>query len=218
MKLDRRPHLVYFADPMCSWCWGFSPVLADIEKQFSLPIHLVMGGLRPGTKTPMNDQDKSSVREHWQHVHAMTGQPFDWIFFERSDFVYDTEPASRAVVMRRQGKGLAAFHRIQKAFYAENRYVTSEKTLSMIASELDIEPEHFLESWHSEEIIEETRQDFSLTHESRVTGFPTLIAGVGNGQPYSLVTRGYQPREAIFQILEGWLSGFENDRERNEGR
>lgn len=214
MKLDHRPHLVYFADPMCSWCWGFSPVLADIEKKFSLPIHLVMGGLRPGTKMPMNDEDKASIREHWQHVHAMTGQPFDWGFFERSNFVYDTEPASRAVVaMRREGKGLAALRRIHRAFYAENHDVTSLETLSWIAGELGMEPERFLESWHSEEVIEETRKDFSLTHESGVTGFPTLIAGIGKGQPYSLVTRGYQGREAVYPILETWLSGVSTDEE-----
>ena len=44
----RKPHLVYFADPMCSWCWGFSPVIEAISEQFgtSLPIRLIMGGLR----------------------------------------------------------------------------------------------------------------------------------------------------------------------------
>ena len=24
------PHLIYFSDPMCSWCYGFSPVLDDL--------------------------------------------------------------------------------------------------------------------------------------------------------------------------------------------
>jgi putative protein-disulfide isomerase len=214
MEPDHRPHLVYFADPMCSWCWGFSPVLANIEKHFRLPIQLVMGGLRPGTTMPMNDADKASIREHWQHVHAMTGQPFDWNFFERSDFVYDTEPACRAVVvMRREGKGLAALRKIHQAFYGENQDVTSEETLSRIADELGMEPERFLESWHSEDAMEETRRDFSLTHESGVTGFPTLVAGNRREHSYGLVTRGYQPRDAVFPILEKWLSRLETDKE-----
>jgi len=46
-----RAHLLYVADPMCSWCWGFAPVIADICAAFGdrLPVRPVMGGLRPGT-------------------------------------------------------------------------------------------------------------------------------------------------------------------------
>lgn len=214
MVLDHHPHLVYFADPMCSWCWGFSPVLADIEKEFSLPIHLVLGGLRPGTRAPMNDVDKASIREHWQHVHAMTGQPFDWRFFDRTDFVYDTEPACRAtVVLRREGNGLAALQKIQEAFYAENLDVTSAETLSSIVSRLGMETERFLDSWHSREAIEETRHDFSVTQTSGITGFPTLIAGNGGNHSYSLITRGYRPADAVLPVLKGWLEGLSTRKE-----
>jgi protein-disulfide isomerase-like protein with CxxC motif len=27
--------LWYFADPMCSWCWGFSPVIGAIKETYS---------------------------------------------------------------------------------------------------------------------------------------------------------------------------------------
>ncbi|OYV51095.1 MAG: protein-disulfide isomerase [Burkholderiales bacterium 21-58-4] len=205
MNVDQRPHLIYFADPMCSWCWGFSHVIAEIEKAFDVPIRLVLGGLRPGTSRPMSDEDKASIRAHWENVHDMTGQPFDWDFFGRSHFVYDTEPACRAVVvMRRQGKGLAAFHRIQKTFYVENLDVTSEPILAGIAVELGMEAERFLEAWHAVDAIDETRRDFSLTQGSGVTGFPTLVASGSKGHAYSVVTRGYQPPETVFQILESW--------------
>ena len=211
MAREHSPHLIYFADPMCSWCWGFSPVIADMAQTFDLPIRLVLGGLRPGTTTPMNDSDKATTREHWEHVHAMTGQPFDWHFFDRSDFVYDTEPACRAVVvLRRNGQALAALHRMQQAFYAQNLDVTDPSQLAGIAVEFGLEEDSFLESWRSREAIEETRRDFSLTLGSGVTGFPTLAAGSGNGDTYSLITRGYQSRDAVFPILERWLAGQTN--------
>ena len=25
------PHLIYFSDPMCSWCYGFSPVIEQVR-------------------------------------------------------------------------------------------------------------------------------------------------------------------------------------------
>jgi len=98
------PHLIYFADPMCSWCWGFAPVIEAIRQRFgdALPIRLMMGGLRPGTTKPLDEAGKRTIREHWEHVHEATGQPFDFRFFEREGFIYDTEPASRAVVVVRR--------------------------------------------------------------------------------------------------------------------
>lgn len=207
MERKHNPHLIYFADPMCSWCWGFGPVVTDMERAFELQVRLVLGGLRPGTITPMNDSDKVSMREHWEHVHAMTGQLFDWDFFERDGFVYDTEPACRAVViLRRHGQGLAALHRIQQAFYAQNTDVTEPSNLAKIAAELGLQEGSFLEAWRAPEAVEATRQDFSLTLGSGVRGFPTLAAGSDDDEAYTLITRGYQSREAIFPILEGWLA------------
>lgn len=97
------PHLIYIADPICSWCWGFSPVIQAIQQCFAdtLQIRLVMGGLRPQTTKPMDEAAKRKTRLHWEQVHAASGQPFDYAFFERHGFVYDTDPAARAVVVVR---------------------------------------------------------------------------------------------------------------------
>lgn len=146
--MQAGPHLVYFADPMCSWCWGFSPVVAAIGERFgdALPIRLVLGGLRPWTMKPMDDRAKASTRSHWEHVHEASGQPFDFAFFDRPVFVYDTEPACRAVVvMRRRDMvtALAGLHRIHAAFYAENRDVTDAATLTEIAANLGFDPTGF---------------------------------------------------------------------------
>jgi len=93
-------HLVYFADPMCSWCYGFAPVIAELAERFEerLPLQMVMGGLRAGNTTPMRTEDKAYIRSAWTNVNQATGQPFDFHFLEREGFVYDTEPACRAVV------------------------------------------------------------------------------------------------------------------------
>ena len=92
--------LVYFGDPMCSWCWGFSTVIDHILHSFSgrLTVRLVMGGLRPGESEPMSDDDKVRTRLHWEQVETTSGQTFNFDFFQRKAFVNNTEPACRAVV------------------------------------------------------------------------------------------------------------------------
>ena len=207
------PHLVYFADPMCSWCWGFSPVITAIAAQFgeTLPIRLVLGGLRPGTTEPMDAASRASVREHWEHVHAASGQPFDMGFFARSRFVYDTEPACRAiVVMRRRGmaEALAALRRIHAAFYAEDRDVTDGDTLTDIAAELGFDAAAFRSDFDAETATHETWADFAITQRAGIRGFPTLIAGRGGDDGYAMVTHGFQPAERILPALEGWFAGL----------
>ena len=70
------PHLIYFADPMCSWCWGFAPVAEAIRQRLgdALPIRLMMGGLRPGTTKSLDEAGKRTIREHCEAA------PFSWTF------------------------------------------------------------------------------------------------------------------------------------------
>ena len=76
--------LLYFANPMCSWCWGFSPVIQRlVESHGSRPrVTLAMGSLARG-REPMRETDRAHVRGHWEQVRAASGQPFDFAFFER---------------------------------------------------------------------------------------------------------------------------------------
>ena len=205
-----RPHLIYFADPMCSWCWGFAPVIGAITREFGerLPIRLVLGGLRPGTTDPLDDARKATLRTHWGHVHEASGQPFNDAFFVRARFVYDTDPACRAIaVIRRQGmaQALHALHRLQEAFYAANRDITQMEELTAIAVEMGLDADEFSTALQSEATRQETWQDYAMSQRSGVTGFPTLIAG-GTGGDYALVTQGFAPAGQVLPALDGWLA------------
>ncbi|EKM99901.1 MULTISPECIES: DsbA family protein [unclassified Acidocella] len=204
------PHLVYFADPMCSWCWGFSPVIEAITRRFgdALPVRLVLGGLRPGNINAMTASDRAEIRAHWEHVGEASGQPFDFSFFEREGFVYDTEPASRAVVVfRQQGmtSGLAALARIQRAFYAENRDVTAAEVLTDLAMELGMDELGFKTLFNDAAVAAETMQDFALAQQAGIRGFPTLISGTGDQSGYALVTNGFQRADRLIPALTAWL-------------
>lgn len=205
------PHLIYFADPMCSWCWGFAPVIAAIAQHFGpqLPIRLVLGGLRPGTTTPLTPEWRASLRTHWHHVEEASGQKFDLSFFERDSFIYDTEPAARAVVVMRrhsQAAGLAALHRLQQAFYAENTDITDPSILTRIAAELGFDPAQFAADFDTPEARTETVTDFAISQDTGIAGFPTLIAGTGQTNQYAMVTKGYQDGAQILPALAKWLA------------
>ncbi|HVI30853.1 DsbA family protein [Phenylobacterium sp.] len=203
------PHLIYFSDPMCSWCYGFSPVVAEIRRAFgrALPIRLVMGGLRPGTEEPMTLAARAEVTAHWRHVHDATGLPFDESALGEG-FVYDTDPAARAVVVVRRDDpelALTYLERIQRAFYAEARNVTQAEVLADLAAEVGADRDAFLAQWSQEDAREETWRDYAISQRAGVTGFPTLVAGPGESGEFGVVTRGYAPPDQVVGVLKAWI-------------
>jgi len=201
--------LVYFADPMCSWCYGFSPVISALADRFDgrLALHLIMGGLRAGNTEAMRLEDKQYIRDAWKRVAATTGQPFDMGFLARENFVYDTEPACRAVVTARRlmpKLTLSFMARIQQAFYAENRDVTAADEIAAVAEEAGFDREQFSAAFAAPETQNETFRDFLTAQELGIRGFPTLIAG-SETKGYALLTNGYRPLEDLADPLERWL-------------
>jgi len=204
-----QKQLLYFADPMCSWCWGFSPVIMALAETHGdrLPIRPMMGGLRPGADKPMNQSDKTEIRNHWEHVQTGTGQDFDFAFFERDGFVYDTEPACRAVVTARAHgatQGLAMLARLHRAFYAENQDITDADVVVKLAFEQGLDEKSFAETFGSDTAKEVTGADFDIAHRLGIRGFPTLLAGTQD-DGFALVTNGYQPLEALAGPIAKWL-------------
>lgn len=206
--MDGR-HLIYFADPMCSWCYGFGPVMDQVAARYGerLPIQLVMGGLRPGTDRPMTPEARAELLRHWEHVREATGQPFDeQVLTER--FVYDTDPAARAVVLVRRllpFRALAFLHRVQRAFYAEARDVTSYPVLAELAAEFGLSADGVQQALSDERLMRETWGDYALSQNAGVTGFPTLVGGPNEAGVYGVVTRGCAPADQILQVLDEWL-------------
>jgi putative protein-disulfide isomerase len=191
--------LYYFADPMCSWCYGFGPAIGAFAAHHAdLPIELVMGGLRPYTREPAADKQKAEIRDHWRHVEKASGLPFDDALLMTPGFVYDTEPACRAVVVVRETPSpsgaadkLSYFKAVQVAFYRDARDVTSASVLADIAHECGMDRAAFLLAFATDETRDAVRADFSLTQSLGIRGFPTLCAARGN--ELHMLVNGYAP-------------------------
>jgi putative protein-disulfide isomerase len=186
-------HLLYFADPLCSWCYGFGPQLSKLlERHPGTRLDLVMGGLRPYNTQKMTPEFKEMLRGHWRHVATASGLPFSEALLDREDFVYDTEPACRAVVTARDmdvSKAYPFMKALQLAFYRDGREVTQGDVLADIAQECGYQRDIFRMNLDSELMREETKSDFATTQTLGVSGFPTL--GTSHGSQLFLVTSGY---------------------------
>jgi putative protein-disulfide isomerase len=204
-------HFIYFADPMCSWCYGFAPTVRKLRARYAdvLPIRLIMGGLRPGTTEPMPEKALRGLVHHWEEIAALSGQRFDAGWAERQGFVYDTDPAARAVVLARRTSDEAALDFLEaahSAFYAEGRDITKDETLADIAAAQGFDRGAFLGQLTEEALKSETWRDYAISQRAGATGFPTLVVGPNADGTYALVTRGYNATDSVIQSVDGWLA------------
>ncbi len=199
-----QPILWYFADPMCSWCWGFSPIITRIKETYGeqLKISLNLGGLRPGTTSPITDKLREEILHHWHEVHRLSGQAFRFEDAMPEGFIYDTEPPSRAVLSfakQQPDKTLAYFSAIQSAFYTEGLDVTQEAVLTELTSPFTIDPQVFQNHFAAEELRALTWEHFKRSRQANVQGFPTLIWQ--QGETIETLCRGYLPWEDVSIML-----------------
>ena len=206
--MNDGPILWYFADPMCSWCWGFSPVIDAVREAYRerAKISLVLGGLRTGTIESLSPQGREDILHHWHQVHERTGQPFRFDHALPEGFVYDTEPACRAVAaMGELDPALifSMFKAVQSAFYAGGRDVTQAEVLADLATRLGMDAQRFELAFASQATKARTQAHFRLARERGVRGFPTLLLQKEND--FHPITRGWQPLSAIRASIETGL-------------
>ncbi|MDP3977713.1 MAG: DsbA family protein [Pseudomonas sp.] len=203
-----QARLLYVMDPMCSWCWGFAPVLESLAEQAAaagVPLHLVLGGLRRDA-VAIDTAARVRYLGYWQAVNASTGQLFNFEQGLPEGLIYDTEPACRALVAARSLDVNSVWplaKLIQRAFYTSGVDVTRASVLVDLAERAGIPRIEFAAAFDSVEQREATLADFSWVQDLGISGFPTLLAE-RNGQ-LALLTNGYQPLEVLAPLLGRWL-------------
>jgi putative protein-disulfide isomerase len=207
--------LLYVMDPMCSWCWGFAPVVKALTAQAStagVDLHLVVGGLRRH-RDVLDEPARQQIFSHWQQVSDSTGQSFDFDRGLPEGLIYDTEPACRALVAARQLDPAGSLHLaelIQQAFYCEGRDVSKASELRRLAGMAGLAELEFADAFDGHESHTATQSDFSWVQGLGIAGFPTLLAQ--NAGMTALLTNGYQPLESIEPLLGRWLENLQQSK------
>ena len=200
--------LAYFASPMCSWCWGFSPVLQQINQDFAkqLNVRLVLAPFRIDTTAPMDNDLRDYVLQQWHNVHHTTGQKFDFSFEMNPEFIYDTKPACRAIKAfskQQSEQELEFMHTIQAAFYTNNLDITNEDVLVDLLTNYEIDTGLFIKDLHAKKINSLLEEDFNYCQQLGVQGYPTLIGIKDNS--ITVMAYGYAPYTELKPKIENWI-------------
>ncbi|VAW69631.1 Thioredoxin [hydrothermal vent metagenome] len=134
--------LYYFHDPMCSWCWGFKPVLAQLTQGLSntLQIEHVVGGLAADSDMPMPEKMQTQIKSNWQAIQqTIPGTEFNYDFWDSCMPRRSTYPACRAVLASKQlmpDKHSEMNSAIQQAYYLQARNPSDYNVLYSLAEDI----------------------------------------------------------------------------------
>lgn len=192
--------LLYVADPMCSWCWGFQRVLAEIEARLpeSVSVRLVLGGLAPDSDEPMDAVTREYVQRAWDDVEARTGASFNREFWSVCSPRRSTWRSCRAVLAAGE-LGRDMFEAIQRAYYLEARNPSDRDTLIELAVRIGLDAEAFGEALDAPGTQAGLERHFALCDQLGARSYPTLV--LRRGEVAETLSHGWSEAPAILMGL-----------------
>lgn len=190
---------IYVMDPMCSWCWAFSPVTAQLKSNFPhIPWQYVMGGLAPDSDQPMPAEMQEKIQAIWQHIEASTGSTFNHAFWQQNTPRRSTYPACRAVISSealRSGSSADMVLAIQQAYYQHAQNPSDNEVLIALADKLGLDKNAFAQRLDSADTEQQLQQHLQQSMALGAQGFPSLFINVGD--QITPLSYGYTNADAI---------------------
>ncbi|MBP7741875.1 MAG: DsbA family protein [Aliarcobacter sp.] len=212
---DINTTIYYIGDPMCSWCWGFSSVLKEVQNFCSsnnIDFKLKLGGLRPGGGDAWNEGFKSFLKNEWQNISQRTGQKFTYTLLNKEHFNYDTTPVSKAVYIARillntkkdnDKTLLEFFSSIQEKFYAYGEDSTKLEFFENICEKYNISFLEFSNFFNSAEIEKEIYLEFNEARSLTSGGMPSLV--MIKEKKKNIISAGYNTYENIIKEINKYI-------------
>ncbi|WP_434113086.1 DsbA family protein [Methylocaldum sp. GT1TLB] len=203
------PALLYFHDPMCSWCWAFRPVWQSVRTRLpdAVEIEQFLGGLAPDSAVPMPAEMRENIQDIWRTIErSVPGTRFNFDFWTKCVPRRSTYPACRAVIAaRRQGAGFedAMIFAIQQAYYLQARNPSNDSTLIELAEEIGLDRGRFAADLRHPDTHVELLEEIRWARELGVRSFPTLLLSHDEG--YSEMPVDYGDANRILSAIAARL-------------
>jgi putative protein-disulfide isomerase len=206
--MPQTTQLIYIHDPMCSWCYGFSPVFDRLcrELEGRLPVSRLLGGLAPDSADPMPDDLQRYLQDTWRRIQQrIPGTPFNFDFWRLCRPRRSTWPACRAVIAARQLDGTSEvpmIEAIQHAYYREARNPSDDSTLVALAGGLGIDATAFAAQLDAPHTHEQLAREIARARQIGADSFPSLRLQTGASVwPVAIDYNEVQPMRAAIDAL-----------------
>lgn len=191
--------IIYVYDALCGWCYGFSPVMAELHKNFkdSFDFEVVSGGMVSGDRIGPIGETAPYIKEAYKTVENHTGVKFGSAFvddvLESGTVIFTSIPPAIALSIvkdQKPEKAMDFAKALQKAVYFDGMAPADLDALSALAAKHGFDADAFLKDLNSTKYMQMAQADFNYTKELGVNGFPTVIYQSPKGKK-TVLCRGY---------------------------
>lgn len=172
--------LLYVTNPMCAWCYGFTPVVRRLRALWHgrVSVQVLFGDFQAHATEPLHHEQKEQVALSWHRVQERTLLPFDYRFFIQRSYVFDTEPACRAMLcvrLLRPVLTLEVLRAMHSAFFVDNQDLKDPEVLIRLVRMFGISENLFLTLYESEEITRQLEEEFAYVDRMGATTYPSVF-------------------------------------------
>jgi putative protein-disulfide isomerase len=200
--------LIYVYDPLCGWCYGFTPVIQQVQQQYAaeMTFDILSGGMILSSNRRPASAMYNYIREAHKQVEATTGITFGPAFLEeylRSEDLMDSEKPSVALTVFKQYQpenAISFAHDMQVALNYDGKSLNDDQTYRELLDKYQLPAAAFLEKMQDDTSRYATHQEFSIVQQWGITGFPAAI--LDDGDQLYLIAKGFTPLERLVQVIE----------------
>jgi len=182
--------LYYVHDPMCSWCWGYRPVLEQIRSELTGKIIVIdiVGGLARDTDEPMSEEMQQQIQSHWKRIEQQLGTEFNFNFWSECTPRRSTYPACRAVLAAanqadilemKLANSRAMTLAIQQAYYLKAMNPSNNKVLLKLAKEIGLDVDQFTKELVGEPLHQQLKEEIRFARSIGGNSFPSWFLKAG---------------------------------------
>lgn len=207
-----KPTFLYIMDPLCGWCYGFSPVVMQLHEKYkdSLDFRVVPGGMITGERVEPVSKMAGYILQAYHRVEELSGVKFGEPYLDRlreGSTISNSEPPCRALHLfstLHPEKSIEYTHQLQRALFLDGYDWNDGETYSHIARLFNMDGADFAKQWESEEARYAVQQEFQWVQSAGISGFPCVV--VEKNEQYFLAAQGFRSADDVERVVEKILS------------
>jgi putative protein-disulfide isomerase len=211
--IQEKPKLIYFYDPLCGWCYGFSPVIKEIKKTYQgkIDVEVVCGGLFLGSSSGrVNDVAPHIKAGAYKSLEARTGVKVGKAFLDdiygNGNIILDSLPPTIALCIVRKNlpnKELEFAESLLKAVYDDGMNSADLNNYAEYAAKIGMDKEKFRIEMQDSQYKVAAENEFAKFRSNPLSAMPSLVLEQNGRQ--TLLAKGYADFESLQVKLKSEL-------------
>lgn len=204
--------LITVFDPLCGWCYGFSPVLLRLQDKYrqQLSFDVLSGGMITGSSVGPLANMASFISQAYPVVEQHSGVKFGKGFLnalkEGRGTFSSLEPSNALKALKElfPEEGLQIAHEIQALIYDQGIDPVDYEAYLPMFRKRGVDDGLALGRMRSAETAQLSVLDFAQSQQWGIRGFPACLVETPQGKLYG-ISNGYLPFEELEKRVQPYL-------------